>query len=47
MVENPYQLLNVLECNELYVLLDKEHFQGNKMKSLLEKKCEKHFGDLN
>ena len=39
MIENNYQLIYELTCEELYFLKGKEHLKGNKTKKIIKNKC--------
>jgi len=39
MINDIYQLINELECNELYVLRNREHFRNRVTKIMVENKC--------
>jgi len=39
MIENSYQMVYELNCNELYVLKNKEHLRDGKIRKNIQKKC--------
>tara|TARA_Y100000310_G_scaffold323317_1_gene383496 strand:- start:1101 stop:1262 length:162 start_codon:yes stop_codon:yes gene_type:complete len=39
MINDTYQLVNELKCDELYFLKSREHFKSRKARTLVENKC--------
>tara|TARA_Y100000310_G_C20065477_1_gene526944 strand:- start:341 stop:472 length:132 start_codon:yes stop_codon:yes gene_type:complete len=39
MINDTYQMISELKCDDLYVIRKGEHMKGKTVRSLLEKKC--------
>jgi len=43
MIENVYQLVNELPCEDIYLLQDRGELQSKKVRQLITKKCYRKF----